>query len=284
MDVLREVTKNAAMALPVVRAARLRRPRAGAQFTGAPEELERYAFQSVRSLLGVVGTVCGLDIVEFGPGDSLTSGFSLLAAGARSYTVIDRFSGDYSAALSKDWYRGIQDHWVEHFPDISWPNSLDADTFPEEYTDVVHVMPLSIETAQPTGTFDIVCSYQVGEHVDDVESFAHMTATLLRPGGVAVHRVDFGPHDCWVKYRDPLTFLRFPDWMWSLMGSNRGYPNRYRHGVVLEALEGADLRVDVQNTEVFGSTTQSDRTSHQLRRTDPESTDIKTAAYVCRPA
>lgn len=71
-DVVREVAKNAAMRIPAVRAARQRRPRADVLFTADPEEFERYAIQSVRSLLGIVGSVRGLDIVEFGPGDSLT--------------------------------------------------------------------------------------------------------------------------------------------------------------------------------------------------------------------
>ena len=284
VDVLQELAKNAMMRVPAVRALRLRRPRAGAQFTGACEELERYAFQSVRSLLGTIGSIRGLDIVEFGPGDSLTSGFALLAAGAKSYTVIDRFPGDYTAARSKEWYRGIQSHWSDHFPEISWPSNLDASMFPEEYGQILHVMSQSIEMAEPTLQFDVVCSYQVGEHVNELASFASMTARLLRDDGVAVHRVDFGPHDCWLRYSDPLMFLRFPGWLWSLMGSNRGYPNRHRHREFLRAFEDAELKVSVQGIETFESiVTPAARPSGRVRRGDSDPEGIKTAIYVCRP-
>lgn len=282
-DVLREMTKNQAMRIPAIRAARLRRPRAGAHFTGTREELERYAFQSLRSMLAVVGPVRGLDIVELGPGDSLTSGFSLLAAGANSYTAIDRFSGDYSAAHSKDWYRGIRDHWPEHFSDIPWPENLDPDRFPDDYGDIVRTIPTAIESVELTKSFDVVCSYQVGEHVDDLDAFALLTGRLLRSKGTAVHRVDFGPHDCWLDYADPLTFLRFPEWLWSLMGSNRGYPNRHRHYQFLEAFERAALDIEVQDLEVFRpSDTANTRLARRFRPLDRRLIDIQTAVYVCR--
>jgi hypothetical protein len=227
--------------------------------------------------------VRSLDIVEFGPGDSLTSGFSLLAAGASSYTVVDRFQGDYSAAHSKAWYRAIRNHWQGLFPGLPWPPRLDPETFPEGFGDIVHITPGSVGTAQLNRQFDIVCSYQVGEHVDDVTTFAEMTAKMLKPHGVAVHRVDFGPHDCWLDYRDPLTFLRFPDWLWSLMGSNRGYPSRHRHHRVLDSLESAGLIVEVQGYEAFGvSAAPKSRLSRRFRTTDDESLTVRTAIYICR--
>jgi hypothetical protein len=54
---------------------------------------------------------------------------------------------------------------------------------------------------------------------------------LLKPKGIMVHRVDYGPHDVWRSYPDS-TFLRIPEALWQAMGSNRGYPNRVRHEAV----------------------------------------------------
>ena len=68
----------------------------------------------------------------------------------------------------------------------------------------------------------MICSFQVGEHITDIDAFARTNMELLeKPGGVALHRVDFGPHDCWYSYDDPMTFLRFSDGAWRLTGSNR---------------------------------------------------------------
>src|SRR4051812_10713991 len=93
-----QVAKNAAMGIPPLRRARLRRPRAGAAYAGDVRQLERYAFQALRLLRAHVGSVSDVRIVEFGPGDTLAAGFALLAAGARSYTALDRFVGDHASA------------------------------------------------------------------------------------------------------------------------------------------------------------------------------------------
>ena len=91
----------------------------------------------------------------------------------------------------------------------------------------------------------------MGEHVSDVEQFARLTADLLAPGGMAIHRVDFGPHDCWPDYPDPLTFLRFPPQVWAAMGSNRGTPNRLRHHEFLRAFAVAGLDAEPVDRSVF---------------------------------
>ena len=118
--------------------------------------------------------------------------------------------------------------------------------------------------------------------MSDVGAFAETTARLLAPGGMATHRVDFGLHDCWVQYRDPLTFLRFPDWLWHLMGSNRGTPNLKRHHAFLEAFAAAGLTCETTNREYFAAE-QVDvgRLAAGFRSMPRESILVKTAVYSC---
>lgn len=120
----------------------------------------------------------------------------MLAAGARSYTALDRFVGDCSGARAKEWYAGIQRAWPRHFHDRPWPEGLDAERFPEAFADRVRTLDGAVETGRSDRRFDVVTPWQVGEHVKDIRAFASLTAELMRPGGSAVHRVDFGPHDC----------------------------------------------------------------------------------------
>src|SRR5262249_23271020 len=148
----------------------------------------------------------------------------------------------------KAWYRSIQDAWPRRFPDLPWPRDIDWRQFPEGLSKV-RVLPIDIELSNPTDQFDVICSFQVLEHVSDIEAFARQNARFLGPSGVAVHRVDFGPHDCWQRYPDPLTFLRFPDWLWRLMGSNRVTPNRRRFHECKSAFETAGLSATVLETE-----------------------------------
>ena len=166
------------MGFPQVRRWRLTKPRAGVLFSGRDEELERYAFYPLRNLLDVMGSVRGLDILEIGPGDFMTSGLALLAAGAQTYTVIDRFVGDYQKPEAKVWYRGIQDAWPRLFPDMAWPEYLRAEDCPEAYSDRVKILTGTIEEATAPKQYDVVCSYQVGEHVDDIDAFARANAAF----------------------------------------------------------------------------------------------------------
>lgn len=284
-NVIREIAKNAAMGIPKVRNWRLQRPRAGARFQGSDEELRRYAFQSLDLLTATVGGVRGLRVAEIGPGDLLTSGLALLAAGASHYACLDRFAGDYDSAQGTQWYHGIERAWSRHYPELPWPSWLSAADFPGGYPDRVTTCDLPVEQAPDLGTFDLVCSFQVAEHVSDIEAFAEVNRRLLTDDGVAVHRVDFGPHDVWRTYPDPLTFLRFPDRVWRLMGSARGMPNRYRVDELRAAFERAGFQVSIHGRELIpAGTVEVSKLAPRFREMPLESLLTRTAIFVLRPA
>jgi SAM-dependent methyltransferase len=286
LDICSEVAKNAAMGFSLFREWRLNRPRTINIYLEKDEQaerLERYSFFALRILQGVVGSVSNLRIVELGPGDFMTSGLALLAAGAASYTVIDRFVGDYSKAEAKEYYKEVEKEWSSFFPQLPWPSYLKADDFPEAYPDRVKVLAVPIEEAHPNEKFDIVCSFQVGEHVHSIKAFAEMNARLLAPNGVGVHRVDFGPHGCWSNYHDPLTFLRFPEWLWKLMGSNRGTPNRRRYDEFCAEFENAGLTTDVIVRDLFPKEKINfRRLDGRFRGMSEDSIATGTAGFVCR--
>ncbi len=250
-DLGREIVKNFLMGIPAVGRWRSRRPRTFSDTGNVSEILARNAFLGLNLLLDHVDDLRGRSVCEIGAGDYLTSGFSILAAGASRYTVIDRFPGDYTGESAKHWYREIQLSWDRFYPSIPWDDTLSAEDFPEEYESRVEMIRKSLEAAVTQNRFDIICSFQVGEHVTDLDAFAQIHQQLLEPGGVGIHRVDFGPHDIWFSYRDPATFLRFSDFTWRLTGSNRGVPNRRRHHEFLEAFLRAGLDVEVLYLEHF---------------------------------
>ncbi len=280
-DVAREVAANAAMAVPQIREWRINRPRTGTSFSGGTEELDRYAFQAVRGLETYAGSVAGRSIVEFGPGDTLAAGLAMLARGASLYAALDRFVPDYSSPAAKRWYSGVKDSWPTRFEE-PWPADLDPVTFPES-SDRVRLITGSVEDASASDQYDIVTSWQVGEHVVDFNAFARLTAKLLAPGGVAVHRVDFGPHDCWRGYEDPLTFLRFSPALWNAMGSKRGFPNRVRHHECLAAWSAAGLSTECHDVRHFDEARiDFDRLHPRFRDAPRESLLVRDLVYVCR--
>jgi hypothetical protein len=290
LDTCCEIAKNVAMGIPAIRRWRLERPRTASRFQGSLNELERYVFFPLRHVRDVTHSVAGLRILEIGPGDHLGSGLAFLAAGAASYTAVDRFPGDYGGCSAREWYRGIRRFWPDVIPGLPWPSDLDPETFPIAADGRVRLLPFAAErlslAQQPDGAVskqDVVCSFQVAEHVLDISSFARFSKDLLSPSGIAIHRADFGPHDCWIRYEDKLTFLRFPDWLWSLMGSNRGTPNRYRYDEVRSAFESAGLSVETIEVERLEMPIQRSKLARRFRTMAIESLESMSAIFICRP-
>jgi hypothetical protein len=283
-DFIKETAKNFLMGNAAFQKWRAKRPRAGAYYTGKDEELERYAFLGLNLLRKHVGDVKGKSICEIGAGDYLTSGLSMLAAGATRYAVIDRFPGDYTGSIAKEWYRVISDNWAKTYPEIDWAEDIKAEDFPENYGERLELIKQPIETAKTKSKFDIVCSFQVGEHISDIDAFAKMNKRLMvETGGVALHRVDFGPHDSWFWYKDPLTFLRFSDKVWNLTGSNRGVPNRFRHHQFMDAFERAGFTVEiVYSADFVEQTIDFPRLHPKFQAMPHESMLVGTAIYLLR--
>lgn len=246
-EIALECAKNVAMGFAPLRAWRVNRPRTTVSSADpASDMVERYALALPRKLLAAVGEVEGKYVAEIGPGDHLATGLAMLALGARSYACLDRFSGPYSNEYAKGFYRSLRAAWPKAFQGRPWPEWLDPARFPEAYPDRVKVLTVGVEDTKGTPDFDIVCSHAVGEHVLDVDAFARTSFDFLRPGGVAMHVVDFSQHYNWSSYGDEFLFLSLSDRVWHLMGSNRGLPNRVRFHEFLAALEATGLTVETK--------------------------------------
>jgi SAM-dependent methyltransferase len=88
---------------------------------------------------------------------------------------------------------------------------------------------------------DLVVSRAVMEHVNDIPAIFCDMERALRPGALAVHQVDLRSHG--LHRRTPLDFLAWPGWMWNLMYSSKGSPNRWRIDRYREVLAGTGLVV-----------------------------------------
>lgn len=250
-DLTVQIAKNFLMGSSAVRRWRLKRPKTATSYSSTDEFLRNYAFASLDLILEYTGDLDGKSVCEIGPGDYLTSGLSILAAGASRYCVIDRFPGDYSSDSARRWYGEIEENWQRYYPNLPWHYGITANEFPENAYDKLELIGEPLEIAKAAQKYDLICSFQVAEHLTDIDAFAEVHNRTLNDGGIGLHRVDFGPHDCWFSYRDPGVFLRFSDGVWQLTGSNRGVPNRKRHHEFLAAFERAKLNVDVLFLDYF---------------------------------
>lgn len=280
-DTMLELAKNVAMGVPFIRNLRLARPRTSLISAHTQQDLERYAFGVVHKVIKYKGAIVGRHVTEIGPGDHLATGLSMIAAGASSYTSIDRFSGPYGNEYAKGWYRAVKAAWPAAFPEIAWPEWLDVEKFPNGFPDRVRVIPAGVEEVKGEGGCDIVCSHFVAEHVLNLDDFARVTEELLAAGGVAIHIVDFSQHHEWTYYNDPFLFLRFPEWLWNLMGSNRGLPNRFRFHEYVTAFEAAGLRVECDDRVIAAELVNPSSLAKRFRKMPMDSIKTLKATFVC---
>ena len=75
-----------------------------------------------------------------------------------------------------------------------------------------------------SGTVDFVYSKSTLEHMQNLNDSFDIMMRLLKKNGHMFHAVDFTSHG--IYYKTPYDHLLFSPFMWKLMGSHRGIPNR----------------------------------------------------------
>ena len=248
---MRELAANTAMLLPPVRAWRTRRARTS--YGDPREDVQRFLDQHEFFLSNLgADRIRDRVIAEIGPGDALPLGLLLIGSGARRYVAIDRFLGSVDSDEARSLYRALADASPAHVKEGWRARGLDPREFPWTGSHggdaPVTLVRRSIEDVdfRILERADVVISFNVIEHVSDVARSVSNMAGLVTEEGAMLHRIDYGPHGPWLEERNPLEFLTPPPWLWSLLGASRGYPNRRRHALVLDALLRAGFRSDAR--------------------------------------
>ena len=111
----------------------------------------------------------------------------------------------------------------------------------------------------PHGSFQVIVSRAVLEHVFDVPAAWASMDALLAPGGWMLHKVDFRNHGFYTT-RHPLAYMKVPPSLWGLILSPDPTLNRQRASTYerLAASSGYTARI--------GVTHLSSRTASSCRR------------------
>lgn len=191
------------------------------------------------------GNVKGRVIVEIGPGDSIPLGLLFLGAGARQYVAIDRFAGNVAGVSAQGLYAALVESAPKELREGWSYFDIDSARYPvlePSRVELIHQSVEEVMTRDKIEFADIIISYNVVEHLQNVEAAFLNMAIMLKSDGQMIHRVDYGPHGVWRNCVNPMEFLTVARVLWNMMGSNRGYPNRLRHSQVLQALEKCDFQ------------------------------------------
>lgn len=195
---------------------------------------------------GLRPPLTGMTLLEFGPGDSLFSAVIARAMGAERTWLVDagRFAVDDAAA-----YRRMAGFLADKGltpPDLDDARDLGAVLTACGGTYLTE--GLSSLARIPDRSVDLVWSQAVLEHVrrGEFPDTLRELRRVLKPGGVASHRVDLRDH-----LADALNSLRFDQARWeSPLFANSGfYTNRIRLPQMMAAFAAAGLAAEVVGTE-----------------------------------
>jgi SAM-dependent methyltransferase len=286
-----QMLRNAAMAIPAVAEWRCRKGRTSIPCSAGVDLLDKVAYRQYRMVTDILGesAIDGKVVGEIGPGDHIPAAMLFIGAGAKRYVAFDRFLGNITSRNAKNLYDALfHDIHSRHteMRDRLKAAGIIPDKFPEGYPTLIQYENRSIESAlaEYDSSFDILFSFNAVEHCFDIRKFAENCFRMLKPLGVAVHRIDFGPHDTWVKSSNPFEWLTVRDTLWNIAGSRRGVPNRKRFHEICTSLIGVGFSLDTIDKELYPeelvSAVQPFMDS-RFRKMPIESLRVKTALLKC---
>ena len=192
------------------------------------------------AISGVTLSVNGANVLEVGPGPILANGIHFIAEGAASYTALDRFDLLRRDHEVKHAYREM----IGRLPREQQERCRGLITEGDDrklFNDRIQSVIGKVEEADRklgTGRWDFLVSFDVLEHVDDLEATFRNFRKLLKPGGIMVHRVDVGAHNVAPDVHR-LAHLAFSDRAWRAIASKRAICNRFRPSEFRVAAETA---------------------------------------------
>ena len=188
-----------------------------------------------------------MDVLEYGPGSILGTALLIYAQGARHVDCVDQFPLISNSSHNADVYRSL----LARLPASCLPRGEEAFSLPGEpavgFNEVkirYSVRPGGLSSAM--GEYDVVLSRAVLEHVGDLPSTFGDMFDALRPGGVAIHKVDLTSHG--LDRYSTFDFLTWPTWLYRLMYCRKGYPNRWRAGTYRDLASAAGFETLLMET------------------------------------
>ena len=175
-------------------------------------------------------TLTGKQVLELGPGDNYGVALRFLASGAERVVSVDRFASIRDQSQQREIYAALIDG-LEPDARATLGDSIEfGDTIGFDQRRLKAIEGLAIEDADAAleaGSFDLIVSRAVLEHLQHPDSAFAAMDHLLKPGGSMLHRVDFRDHGMFTGGGlHPLTFLTIRERVYRWMTQHSGRPNR----------------------------------------------------------
>lgn len=216
----------------------------------SPEDIADYfhrCYEDYCRAVGVhesqrAGWLSGKTVLEYGPGDLPGVALLMVANGARKVYCVDRFPMVRLSSKNLDAIAALRSRCAPRQQaqiDSCFIRNGDPSTgFAVDRIEYL-VNPRGLSGLREVA--DLAISRAVLEHVNDLAATFEDLDRALIPGGISAHLVDLKSHGLHVHER--LDFLTWPNWLWALMYSNKGSPNRLRPSTYREAIAKAGLSI-----------------------------------------
>jgi SAM-dependent methyltransferase len=190
------------------------RPRSRVAHSGIDHAIERYTRVS-RTLLQYIPNpeaLKGSVASEIGCGDCYASADMMLGLGARHVHLVEF----QALELTEDDRQTL--HAIAANADLPNKGELFALDEPLRLNPQKATYHQGLlENIRLPEKVDFLYSFDVLEHVEDLDGFFAYCGEVVRPGGLMVHKFDLSGHGLFEDPMPPLDFMTFPRWLFNII-------------------------------------------------------------------
>jgi len=182
--------------------------------SGVDKAMERHG-RVCRTLLRAIEDSSFLEgaiVAEVGCGDCLAAADMMLGLGAKHIHLVDYYPIHVN---------GVQAEILNRLSaDTTLPNRanlLTADPKPRLRPDKATAHTGLLEEVGIPEPVDLVYSFDVLEHVEDLDGFFRWCGRMAKPGSYQIHKFDLSGHEFFEDPIPPLDFQTIPTWLFNLI-------------------------------------------------------------------
>ena len=223
----------------------------------------------------------GANVAEIGCGDCLAAADMMLGLGASRVFLVDR-QPIVISPLHREVLRPLaEDPTLPNRAEILSPG--DEPSLDPAKASAHHGLLEEVGIPAPVS---MVYSFDVVEHVEDLDGFFSCCYRMLTPGGISLHKFDLSGHEFFEDPLPPLDFQTYPTWLFNLIFPKYRRAAGHFADTILESMKRQGFQIEsvipIRTAEegYLSEIWQSLRKEARLR--DPETVGLLDVIVVAR--
>jgi len=182
-------------------------------------------------------------VLEYGPGDILGVALLFYGYGAKMVCCVDKFPLAKMTNKNIEVYRYLLNSLGDKERKRA-ENAFNKKAAPETgfKDNCINYQVMNNGLSGEKNKFDLIISRAVLEHVNNLKETMLDIKKSMKNSGLSIHQVDLKSHGL-DRYTD-FDFLTWPTYIYKLMYSHKGFPNRLRVNKYRELAEESSLHIN----------------------------------------